>query len=72
MLVSVKGTFEKGEVKRSEPPPENGKQEVIITFLGSYKADDVMPKPWKGGSLAGKIWMSPDFNAPLDDLKDYM
>ena len=24
------------------------------------------------GSLAGKIWMAPDFNAPLDDFKDYM
>ena len=24
------------------------------------------------GSLPGKIWMSPDFDAPLDDFKDYM
>jgi len=72
MLVSVKGTYEKGEIKLSEPPPGKGKQEVIVTFLGSSKADDVMSKPRQGGSLAGKIWMSPDFNAPLDDLKEYM
>jgi hypothetical protein len=24
------------------------------------------------GSLKGKIWMSDDFNEPLDDFKDYM
>ncbi len=24
------------------------------------------------GCLAGKIWMAPDFDAPLDDFKDYM
>ena len=29
------------------------------------------PRP-RFGCLAGKIWMSPDFDAPLDDFKDYM
>jgi hypothetical protein len=24
------------------------------------------------GGLEGKIWISPDFNEPLDDFKDYM
>lgn len=24
------------------------------------------------GSLPGGIWLSPDFDAPLDDFKDYM
>ena len=24
------------------------------------------------GSLPGKIWMSPDFDAPLADFKDYL
>lgn len=32
-----------------------------------------MPAPQpRFGSLAGKIWIAPDFNAPLDDFKDYM
>jgi hypothetical protein len=26
----------------------------------------------QAGNLPGKIWMSPDFDAPLDDFKDYM
>lgn len=24
------------------------------------------------GSLTGKVWMAPDFDAPLDDFKEYM
>ena len=31
------------------------------------------PDPLKGfGCLRGKIWISPDFDEPLDDFKDYM
>jgi prevent-host-death family protein len=26
----------------------------------------------RAGSLPGGIWLSPDFDAPLDDFKDYM
>jgi len=26
----------------------------------------------RAGSLPGKIWLSPDFDAPPDDFKDYM
>ncbi|QQR80766.1 MAG: DUF2281 domain-containing protein [Deltaproteobacteria bacterium] len=26
----------------------------------------------KAGSLKGKIWMSPDFDEPLDEFKEYM
>ncbi len=24
------------------------------------------------GSLQGKVWMAPDFDAPLDDFREYM
>ena len=29
-------------------------------------------QPRKAGSLAGEIWMSPDFDAPLEEFKEYM
>lgn len=29
-------------------------------------------KPRKAGSAEGLIWMSDDFDAPLDDFKEYM
>jgi hypothetical protein len=72
MLISVKGTFEEGHITFSEPPPEEGKQEVIVTFLGTSKDENSEPKFRKGGTWKGKIWMAPDFNEPLDDLKEYM
>jgi predicted DNA-binding antitoxin AbrB/MazE fold protein len=28
--------------------------------------------PRRAGSLEGKIWMAEDFDAPLEDFKDYM
>ena len=28
--------------------------------------------PFKYGSMSGKIWMADDFDAPLDDFKEYM
>ena len=49
---------------------------VIQTFLGKKQPNhQAEPKPKKRGgygSLKGKIWMSPDFDAPLEDMKEYM
>ncbi len=51
---------------------------VIQTFFGKKHPDQqakVEPKPDKRrgyGSLKGKIWMAPDFDAPLEDMKEYM
>ncbi len=28
--------------------------------------------PCKAGSAKGKIWMAPDFDAPLEDFREYM
>ncbi len=28
--------------------------------------------PCQAGSAKGRIWMSPDFDAPLDDFREYM
>ena len=28
--------------------------------------------PFEFGSMAGKVWMADDFDAPLDDFKEYM
>ena len=32
----------------------------------------VAPRRWKPGSAKGQIWMSDDFDEPLEDFKDYM
>jgi antitoxin (DNA-binding transcriptional repressor) of toxin-antitoxin stability system len=45
---------------------ENGEPKAKLSAVPSRKR--VRPQ---AGSLPGKIWMSPDFDGPLDDFKDY-
>ncbi|HEX6430228.1 MAG TPA: DUF2281 domain-containing protein [Niastella sp.] len=57
-----------------ETLPKDLKQEVsdFIDFLmqkSGAKKKKIIPK---FGSAKGKIKMSPDFDAPLDDFKEYM
>lgn len=57
-----------------ETLPNNLKQEVsdFIDFLlekSVAKRKKISPRP---GSAKGKIKMSPDFDSPLDEFKDYM
>ncbi len=57
-----------------ETLPKNLKQEVsdFIDFLlqkSSEKNEKIVPQ---FGSAKGKIKMSPDFDEPLDDFKEYM
>jgi hypothetical protein len=35
-----------------------------------FHETDLPPRQW--GLLKGKVWMSEDFNEPLDDFKAYM
>ncbi|MCL2802249.1 MAG: DUF2281 domain-containing protein [Treponema sp.] len=44
---------------------------VIITFTPAKTSTEPL-KERAFGCLKGKIWMADDFNAPLDDFKDYM
>jgi DNA-damage-inducible protein J len=40
-----------------------------IPFIISNEPAKKSPKP---GCMKGKIWMADDFDAPLEDFKDYM
>lgn len=57
-----------------EIPEINGPAEVLVTFTKDIAA--VTPKDDKkrvfGVGKGLVLYMSPDFNEPLDDLKDYM
>jgi len=54
--------------------PDHLKTEVddFIDFLISKKKSGKRGKNRKAGFLKGKIEMSPDFDEPLDDFKEYM
>lgn len=54
--------------------PDDIKSEVndFIDFLMTKKKKEIKKKTAKFGSLKGKVYMSPDFDEPLDDFKEYM
>jgi len=71
MLTAIKGYYEKGKIFMKENAPVQSKTDVIITFLTEEKNNETKGKRIPGG-LKGKVAIPDDFNAPLDDLKDYM
>jgi len=54
--------------------PENLKKEVqdFVEFLQAKTKKDFRKKSRAFGSLKGKIQISEDFDAPMDDFKDYI
>ena len=71
--------IESAILKNLEKLPESVKQAVLdyIEFLVNRYAQEPpkTEKFAKRGGLGiwkGKIWMSDDFDEPLEDLKDYM
>ena len=57
-------------------PPElrSGKFKVVAIFTQVEAFEEISNMPLLSGfgCLKGKIHMAPDFDAPLDDFKDYM
>ena len=45
---------------------------VILTFTPRDAPKEEPFKEREFGCLKGQIWMADDFDAPLDDFKDYM
>lgn len=54
--------------------PENLKKEVqnFVDSLQNQSKSGLKTKPRVFGSLKGKIKLSNDFDAPMEDFKDYM
>lgn len=73
MYTAINGVYENGQFILSESPPTNKKTKVVIMFMEEIALDPKEKKGVKLGSLVGLGYNLPDdFNAPLDDLKDYM
>ena len=54
-----------------EVPPEVPSGQVILTFTPQPEVQ-VQKKDRVPGCVKGQVWMAEDFNAPLEDFKDYM
>ncbi len=54
--------------------PSDLKSEVndFVDFLLSKRKKKIRKKQPKFGCAKGQIYMSPDFDEPLEDFKDYM
>lgn len=57
----------------SLPPEYLREVEDFVDFIREKKLPALAEKKERvSGQLKGKVWMSEDFDAPLDDFKDYM
>ena len=56
--------IETARTKAVKPPVEYGE----ISALGTEK----LPRSTAKGLLKGKVWMSKDFDEPLEDMREYM
>lgn len=68
-------TEEKAILMQIQQLPEQLKQEVLhyAQFLQTkYAAQNQKNKKRKAGSAKGKYKLAPDFDAPLEDFKEYM
>lgn len=73
MYTSIKGIYENGTLTLLEPAPKLDKSEVLITFLSEELYVHQRKKRRVLGGLRHIGGSIPDnFNAPLDDLKEYM
>lgn len=55
-----------------ELQPMVGKAVEIIVIEETETQKSALPAPRQSGSAKGKIKISPDFDAPLDDFAEYM
>jgi hypothetical protein len=67
ITVSKEVFIEANQLNVDLPGVPEGEYEVLIVLQPRNQ-----PKPRKAGFLTEKIWMSDDFNDPLEDFKDYM
>ncbi len=68
-------TEEKLILSQIQQLPEKLRQEVLhyVEFLqAKHNAQNPKPKNRKAGSAEGKFKLTSDFDAPLEDFKEYM
>lgn len=71
MHTVIEGVYEDGKVTLDHKPDVDVRMKVKVIFEEIEDAPPVLSKrPF--GIAKGTISMAPDFDEPLDDLKDYM
>jgi predicted DNA-binding antitoxin AbrB/MazE fold protein len=78
-MYAIQAVYDGINFKPKQPIPVKEDYEVAIIFIEPVKkAITNTNKPAKRprselkGILKGKVWMSEDFNEPLEEMKEYM
>ena len=73
MLTQINGIYNNGNIILDEQPTLSKPVKVVVTFMDEEVVTVKKKKPLVAGFAKGTVtFMSPDFNEPLDELKDYM
>lgn len=73
-IINIKGIYNNGIVTLTETPPAaliHQPVEVVVAFKNQLNAI-AQNQPVFGFSKGTVTYIAPDFNEPLDDLKDYL
>ena len=80
--MELEGTVHNGGVvvESGSPLPEGTKVRVVVPANSAVQpkagldgvTDPAWPRFPKAGSCKGMIWMADDFDAPLEELREYM
>ena len=78
-MYAIQATYDGVSFKPKQPIFAKGNHEVLIIFAepvteGAVSIEQTTKRPRSEiiGCLKGKIWMADDFNAPIEELKEYM
>ena len=73
-MQTIKAIYDGISFFPKQPVPVKGSYTVEITFLEPIKEQKQASTrpPFEYGSMTGKIWIADDFDAPLEDFKEYM
>jgi len=76
---AVNAIYDGNTFRPIQPIPVNESYKVVITFIepitddASSTTNQRKQPRWKlRGLLKGKVRMTSDFNAPIEDMKEYM
>jgi len=73
-MYTVKGIYDGANFKFAQPFTIKEPHEVIVTFIEPLAIEQLSKRPFSElrGLLKGRVWMADDFNAPLEELREYM
>ncbi len=69
MLTAVRGIYDNGQFFLEEKLP-NKKAKILVTVIEDIEENTIKKRHL--GTMKGQLKMADDFDAPLDDLKEYM